>query len=54
MSALALRFDVVAEEVAAEHGALTVDTNDPQHLVRRLRLPAERAEDLDGHGVGDR
>jgi lysophospholipase L1-like esterase len=29
MSALALRFDVVAEEVAAEHGALTVDTNDP-------------------------
>jgi lysophospholipase L1-like esterase len=29
MSALALRFDVVAEEVAADHGALTVDTNDP-------------------------
>lgn len=29
MSALAERFDRTAEEVAADHGALTVDTNDP-------------------------
>lgn len=29
MSALSVRFDEVAAEVAADHGALTVDTNDP-------------------------